>query len=119
MIRTAIVVVFFSSIRFEPATEKASRVWGAVVLARDDEVDRVRYEGEPGGGRLDDGARGRGRRRPRVTVPSREAGGAERRGRLGQRLAGEQRHGAERGGLPLMLPAASFCASVKLRSRRA
>ena len=33
LIRTAIVVVFFSSIRFEPATEKASRVWGAVVLA--------------------------------------------------------------------------------------
>ena len=65
LIRTAIVVVFFSAIRFAPATEKASRVCGAAVPSGDDEVDRARREREPGGGGLDDGARGARSQRPR------------------------------------------------------
>ena len=59
-----------------------------------------------------------GGRRPRSTLADgadREAGGAERCGRLGEGLAGERgtaRSGAVWG---LTLPAASFWTSVKLR----
>ena len=63
LIRTAIVVVFFSSIRFEPATEKTSRVCGAAVpreTTRSIGSTRARTGVV---GRLDDGARRHGRAR--------------------------------------------------------
>ena len=97
LIRTATVVFFFSSIRFEPATENASRVCGAVVprettrsIGLDASASRM-----PAGSTTVPGGALVAVVSP--TVPTAEAGCAERRGRFAERLAGDRGHGSERG----------------------
>ena len=114
LIRTAIVVGFFSAIRFAPATENTSRVCGAAVPTRDDEVDRARRKGEPGRGGLDDGPAGVAAAAS-VTVPTVKPAAPSAAAASASDLpasTGTARSGAV---WALMLPAASFCASVKLR----